>query len=327
MAGATGRRPHALAVAMIALAAPAIAFAQSWPSKPVRIIAAQSPGGATDMLARLFAQRLGEAWKQTVVVENRPGAGGSIGTELAARAPADGYTLLLSSAGPIVVNPSLYPRLGYDPQRDFMPIAFIAASPLVLCAHPSVPATVVRDVIALAKRMPGRLTYGSGGNGSPPHLTGEMFKVATGVDLIHVPFKGSAPSLLAVVSGQIDLAFLSVVTSLPQVNAGRLRAVAVTAPRRSPVMPQVPTMIESGLAGFESQQWFGLFAPSGLAKELAERLAADAARIVAAPETRERLASEGGEPGTLTRAEFAEMIRADLARWARVIKASGAKAE
>jgi tripartite-type tricarboxylate transporter receptor subunit TctC len=302
-------------------------LAQTYPAKPIRMIAAQSAGGVTDALARTFAQKFNEAWKQPVVVENRAGAGGTIGTEIVVRAPADGYTLLLSSAGPIVINQSLYPALGYDPLKTLVPIAFIASSALVLVTHPSVPVKSVSDLIALAKARPGRLTYGSGGSGSPPHLTAELFKTAAGVDITHIPFKGSAPSVLALVGGQIDMSFSTVIIVLPQVQAHRLRALAVTSPRRSQAMPGLATMSETGMPGFESQQWFGLFGPAGVPPEIVNQLNLEAARIVASPAMRERLATDGAEPGTLTQREFAAFLQADAARWARVVRQSGAKAE
>lgn len=301
--------------------------AQNWPAKPIRIIAAQSPGGVTDMLARVLAQKFSEAWKQPVVVENRAGAGGAIGTELAAKAAPDGYTLLFSSAGPIVINPGLYPKLGYDPLRDFAPIAFVAASPQMLVVHPSVPATSVKALVALARAQPDRLSYGSGGNGSPSHLTAELFKSMSGVRLAHVPFKGSAPSVLALVGGQIDLSFTTIVISIPQVKVNRLRALAVTSPQRSRAVAALPTMIEAGVAGFESQQWFGLFGPAALPREIASKLHAETLRIMENPELRERLAADGGEPAALTQEQFAAFIRADAARWAQVIKTSGATAD
>jgi tripartite-type tricarboxylate transporter receptor subunit TctC len=320
------RAPGILGLTVFAAAANC-ALAQPYPAKPIRIIAAQSAGGVTDALARTFAQKFNEAWKQPVVVENRAGAGGAIGTEVVVKAAPDGYTLLLSSAGPIVINQSLYPALGYDPLKTLMPITFIASSALVLVTHPTVPAKTVGDLIALAKARPGRLTYGSGGSGSPPHLTAELLKTAAGVDITHIPFKGSAPSVLALVGGQIDLSFSTVVIVLPQVHANRLRALAVTSPRRSNAMPGLPTMIEAGMPGFESQQWFGLFGPAGLPTEIAGQLNLEAARIVASPVMRERLATDGAEPGTLTQREFAAFLQADAARWARVVRQSGAKAE
>ena len=315
-----------LAFAFLAAAA-SVTLAQPYPAKPIRIIAAQSAGGVTDALARTFAQKFNEAWKQPVVVENRAGAGGAIGTEVVVKAAPDGYTLLLSSAGPIVINQSLYPALGYDPLKTLVPITFVAASPLVLVTHPSVPAKSVAELIALAKARPGKLTYGSGGSGSPPHLTAELFNAAARVDITHIPFKGSAPSVLALVGGQIDLSFSTVVITLPQVQASRLRALAVTSPQRSKALPWLPTMIEAGMPGFESQQWFGLFGPAGLPPEIVAQLNFEATRIVSSPEMRERLATDGAEPGTLTQREFGAFLQADAVRWARVVKQSGAKAE
>ena len=307
--------------------------AQPYPAKPIRIIVGQTAGGVSDLIARMVAQRFTETFKQSTVVENRAGAGGGIGTEMAVKAAPDGYTLLLSSAGPIVINPGLYPKLGYDPLRDLAPIAFIASSPLVLVVHPSVPAMTVKELITLAthhKAQPTRLNYGSGGNGSPPHLTAELFKSMTGARMTHVPFKGSAPSVIALVGGQIDLSFSTVAITLPQMKAGRIRALAVTSPQRSPAVPRLPTMAQAGvanLAGFESQQWFALFGPSALPKDILVRLTTEVMRWLEAPEVRARLSTEGAEPGHLTLDQFAAFIRTDAARWMKVIKASGATAE
>jgi tripartite-type tricarboxylate transporter receptor subunit TctC len=306
------------------------AAAQSYPVKPIRIIVGQTAGGVSDLIARMVAQRFIEAFKQSAVVENRAGAGGGIGTEMAVKAAPDGYTLLLSSAGPIVINPGLYPKLGYDPIRDLAPIAFIATSPLVLVVHPSVPAKTVKELIALAtdnKAQPNRLSYGSGGNGSPPHLTAELFKSMTGARMTHVPFKGSAPSVIALVGGQIDLSFSTVAITLPQMQAGRIRALAVTSPRRSPSAPHLPTMAEAGMPGFESQQWFALFGPAALSKDTTAKLNTEVMRWLEAPEVRARLSTEGAEPGRLSQDQFAAFIRADAVRWTQVIKASGATAD
>lgn len=314
-----------LAVLIAPITAASIcAHAQPYPTKPLRIIVGQTAGGVSDLIARMVAQRLTETFKQSAVVENRAGAAGGIGTEMAVRAAPDGYTLLLSSAGPIVINPGLYPRLGYDPLRDLAPIAFIASSPLVLVLHPSVPARSVTELITLAKTQPDRLTYGSGGNGSPPHLTAELFKSMTGARLTHIPFKGSAPSVIALVGGQVDLSFSTVAITLPQMKGGRIRALAVTSPQRAPAVPQLPTMAEAGLPGFESQQWFALFGPVALPRDLITRLNAEITRWLESPEVRTRLSNEGAEPGTLTLDQFAAFLRADAARWMKVIKVSGA---
>lgn len=303
------------------------AFAQAWPARPLRVIAAQSPGGVTDMLARTLAQKFSETWRQPVVVENRAGAAGAIGTEVVVKAAPDGYTLLLSSSGPIVINPGLYPKLGYDPLRDLTAVAFVAASPLMLVVHPSVPVQSVKALVALARAQPERLSYASGGNGSPAHLTAELFKSETATRLTHVPFKGSAPAVLALVGGQIELSFTTIVISMPQVKSGRLRALAVTSPLRSPAVPALPTMIEAGIPGFESQQWFGLFAPAALPKDIVARLHGETRRIMEYPDIRERLAADGGEPIAMTTDQFTAFIRADAARWMKVIKTSGASAD
>jgi tripartite-type tricarboxylate transporter receptor subunit TctC len=302
----------------------------AYPAKPARIIVGQTAGGFSDLIARMVAQRFTETFKQSAVVENRAGAAGGIGTEMVVRAAPDGYTLLLSSAGPIVINPGLYPKLGYDPLRDLAPIAFIATSPLVLVLHPSVPATTVKELVVLAtptKGHPDRLSYGSGGNGSPPHLTAELFKSMTGARMTHIPFKGSAPSVIALVGGQIDLSFSTVAITLPQVKAGRIRALAVTSPKRHPAVPHLPTMHEAGLPGFESQQWFALFGPAALPKEIVAKLNNDIVRWLESPDVRARLSSEGAAPGSLTLDQFAAFIRVDAARWTNVIKVSGATAE
>ena len=312
-----------------------------YPTKPIRIIVAQTAGGVSDLVARLVAQRLTESFKQSAVVENRAGAAGNIGTEMAVKAAPDGYTLLMSSAGPIVINPGLYPKLPYDPLRDLAPIAFIASSPLVLVIHPSVPARTVKELIALA-RLPNalanaspaakvRLNYGSGGNGSPPHLTAELFKAMTGAQMTHVPFKGSAPSVIALVGGQVDLSFSTIAVTLPQVKSGRIRALAVTSTQRNSLMPDLPTMMEAGLPGFESQQWFGLFGQGAMSKDTVARLNGEVTRWLALPDVRSRLATEGAEPAaghaSMTLDQFSAFLRADTSRWLKVIRASGATAE
>ena len=279
------------------------------------------------MIARMVAQRLAETLKQSVVVENRAGAAGNIGTEIAVKAAPDGYTLLLSSAGPIVINPGLYAKLSFDPLRDLAPIAYIASSPLLLVVHPSVPAHSVKELIALAQSPRTRLSYGSGGNGSPPHLTAELFQSMTGTHLTHVPFKGSAPGVIALVGGQVDLSFSTVAVTLPQIKSGRIRALAVTSPQRSPALPQLPTMSEAGMPGFESQQWFALFGPAAMPRDVVTRLNAEVIRWRDTPEVRTRLFAEGAEPGSLTLDQFATFLRTDAARWQKVIKTSGAKAD
>jgi tripartite-type tricarboxylate transporter receptor subunit TctC len=300
--------------------------AQTYPHKPMRMIAAQAAGGGTDFIARAVAQKLGEAWGQTVIVENRPGAAGGIGTEIAVKAAADGYTLLLSSSGPIVINPGLY-KLGYDPVRDLAAAGLVATAPLVLVVHPVVPARTVKELIAVARDTRSKLNYGSGGSGSPPHLAAELFKSMTGSNMLHIPFKGSAPSVGALIAGQVDLTFATVLVTLPQVKVGRVRALAVSTPNRSQAAPELPTIAEAGVPGFQAQQWYGMFAPAKTSAEILGKLAAEVHRIAALPDVRARLAADGAEPSTLNLEQFRDFIRADAARWAKVIKDSGAKAE
>jgi tripartite-type tricarboxylate transporter receptor subunit TctC len=310
------------AIAITLTASSTSTLAQTYPVRPLRIIAAQSAGGVTDMLARTLAQKFNESWKQPAVVENRPGAGGAIGTEVAAKSAPDGYTLLLSSAGPIVINQYLYPSLAYDPLRDLQPIAFIASSPLILVTHPSVPCRSVRELIALARAKPDKLSYGSGGSGSPPHLTAELFKTTTGVRMVHVPYKGSAPSVLALGCGTGRSVVFDGCHHAPPDKSRPAARVAVTSPKRSRVVPDLPTMEEAGVAEFESQQWFGLFAPAGLAQDIVSKIYAETTRVIQSPQIRERLANEGGEPDSLTPDQFAAFIRRDAARWAKVVKDS-----
>jgi len=275
----------------------------------------------------MLGQKMTEAWKQTVIVENRPGAGGTIGNEVTAKSAPDGYTLLLATAGQMVINQSLYPNSGQDPIRDLAAITLFATSPLLLVTHPSVPARSVRELVALAKSAPNRLNHGSGGGGSPAHLAAELFKSLAGIQMTHVPFKGVAPSVLAVVAGQIDLTFATIAASLPQVKAGRLRALAVSTPRRSQIVPDIPTIAEAGVPGYEVTTWFGVFGPAALPKDIVAKVDAEVARILRLPDVRERLYNDGAEPGNLTNDEFNAFIRADAARWAKLIKATGIKGD
>ena len=275
----------------------------------------------------MLGQKMTEAWKQTVIVENRPGAGGTIGNEVTAKSAPDGYTLLLATAGQMVINQSLYPNSGQDPIRDLAAITLFATSPLLLVTHPSVPARSMRELVALAKSAPNRLNHGSGGGGSPAHLAAELFKSLAGIQMTHVPFKGVAPSVLAVVAGQIDLTFATIAATLPQVKAGRLRALAVSTPRRSHIVPDIPTIAEAGVPGYEVTTWFGLFGPAALPKDIVAKVDAEVARILRLPDVRERLYNDGAEPGNLTNDEFNAFIRADAARWAKLIKATGIKGD
>ena len=310
-----------------AIAAAPCAHAQNYPAKPIRIIAAQSAGGGTDLFARLLGQKISENWKQPVIIENRPGAGGTIGNDIAAKSAPDGYTLILATAGQMVINQNLYPDSGYDPLKQLFPIALFATSPLVLVTHPSVPAQSVQALVALAKSKPNRLNHGSGGNGSPAHLAAELFKSLTHTQMTHVPFKGVAPSVTAVIAGQIDVTFASVAAVLPQVKAARLRALAVSTPKRSQIVPELPTVAESGVPGYDVTTWFGLFGPMAMPNDIVAKLNAEVIRVLALPDVRERLFNEGAETSRLTVDEFNTFVRADAARWAQVIKSAGIKAE
>jgi tripartite-type tricarboxylate transporter receptor subunit TctC len=320
-------RSFAASLAAAVVAAAPSALAQNYPAKPIRIIAAQTAGGGTDLFARMLGQKISENWKQPVVVENRPGAGGAIGNEITAKSAPDGYTLILATAGQMVINQSLYPDSGHDPLKELAPIALFATSPLVLVMHPSVPAHSVRELIALAKAAPNRLNHGSGGGGSPAHLAAELFKALTGTQMTHVPFKGVAPSVTAVIAGQIDLTFASVAAVLPHVKAQRLRALAVTTPRRSQIVPDLPTIAEAGVPGYEVTTWYGLFGPAALPKDLISKLNVEVIRVLALPDVRARLYNEGAESSKLSVEEFGAFVRTDAARWAKVIKSAGIKAE
>ena len=303
-----------------------LAAAQSYPSKPVRIIIPSSTGGAVDGLARIVAQ-IAPALGQQVVADNRPGANGMIGMELTAKAAPDGHTIVLGFLGPLAVSPSLVRKLAYDPVKDFAPITMVAAAPLLVAAHPSVPARSVRELIQLAKSRPGQVTYGTGGTGTGGHLTMELFKLTTGVDVLHVPYRGVGPALIDVLGGQISLMVASPISSQPHIKAGRLRGIAVTGARRSPALPEVPTMIESGLPRFESTTWFGVLAPAGTPPAVVSRLHAEIAKVLQQPATREQISSLGADPSGSTPEEFAAHIKAEIAKWAKVVKAADIKPE
>lgn len=313
-----------LAAALLAVSAGA-AIAQTYPVKPVRMIVPFPAGGATDIVGRLIAQKLSETWSQQVIVDNRGGAGGTIGSDVAAKSAPDGYTILVATSSTHAIAPSLYSKLPYDPVRDFAPVTLIASATILLAVHPSVPASNVRELIALAKRQPQALSFASSGNGGISHLIGEQFKSMAGVQMLHVPYKGDTPALVDLVSGQVSLMFGTAVSFLPYVKAGRLKALAVTNPKRSPVVPDIPTVAESGLPGFEALQWFGIFAPAGTPKDIVARLNADIVKILRQPDVRERLTSLGADVVGNTPEQFAAFLKADAAKWARIVKESGAK--
>ena len=290
------------------------ASAQNYPLKPIRVVVAFAPGGGTDILARVTAQKLTQAWGQSVVVENRPGANGNIGTDAVARAQPDGYTLLATSSGPFVIAPSLYPKLPYDPAKDFAPITLAVSYAYLLVAHPSVPARTIKDLVALAKTRPGRLTCGSGGLATPPHLATELFKMMTNTDITHIPFKGTGAALTDVLGGHVDLLFGNLPSQLPHVRNGRLRPLGISTERRSQLLPDVPTISESGVRGFEAISWFGWFAPAGTSPAILNQLHGEIARIVHSADMKSRLTNEGADPVVSTPGQFLAYMNADSAK-------------
>ena len=301
---------------------PGAVIAQSYPAKPVRIVVGFAAGGPTDIAARLAARKLTEKLGQQFIVDVRPGAGGAIATEIVAKAPADGYTLLVPAFAH-AVNPALHEKLPFDTGKDFAPIALFASAANILAVHPSVPAKSVSELIAIAKARPGQLTYGSAGNGTASHLAGELFDMMAGVKLTHVPYKGSAPASTDLLGGQISAAFPGVAIALPHTRAGRLRSLAITSLKRSRAMPEVPTMSEAGLRGFEVISWYGLLAPAGTPQEIVQWLNAAIDRSVHEPDALERFASFGAEPVDMTPDAFGTFIRNELEKWAKVVKAAG----
>ncbi|MFO1282755.1 MAG: tripartite tricarboxylate transporter substrate binding protein [Burkholderiales bacterium] len=318
----------AAASALLVVAAAPASLAQApWPAKPVRIVVPFPPGGTTDILARAAALKMTEAWKEQAVVDNRPGAGGNIGAELVARAPADGYTLLMGTVGTHAINASLYAKMPFDPIRDFAPVILVAAVPNVMVVHPSVPASTVTEFIAWAKANPGKVNFASSGSGTSIHLAGELFKTQTGLAMTHVPYKGSAPAIADLVGGQVQVMFDNLPSALPQIRAGRLRALAVTSAQRASALPEVPTVAESGLPGFEASSWFGLLSPAGTPREVVQKVNSEIARWLATPEAKEKLASQGAIAAGGTPEDFVAHIAAESAKWQKVVRESGAKVD
>ncbi len=301
------------------------AMSQSYPSKTVRVIVPFPPGSGVDITTRLVIPKLFDAFGQQFIADNRPGAAGNIGAELAARAPADGYTLL-SGGAPSAISQSLYPKLGYNLVKDFEPIAFMASVPFILVVHPSLPVKNVKDLVALAKSKRGELTYASTGSGSTPHLTGEILRNLTGTDIVHVPYKGTPPAVTDLISGNVTFMFANSLSVLPHVQSGRLRALGVTSIKRSATTPALPTLAET-YPGFESATWFALFAPAGTPREIVTRLNAAVNKAVQMPEVREKFMAQGAETLTGPPEQVAAYVRSEVAKWAQVVKASGAKIE
>src|SRR5437660_609459 len=303
------------------------AAARGWPGKPVRFVVGFTPGGPSDILARALGQKLAESWGQQVVIENRPGAGGNIAAELVARSAPDGTVWLLGNNSILATNQSLYEKLGYDPVKDFAPVALVAIQPNILVVNPGVPVSSVKELIALAKAKPGALNYASSGSGAAAHLAGELFKAMTGVQMVHVPYKGAQPALTDVIAGQTQLMFATSASVIPYVKAGRLRALAVTTAQRSATVPELPTLSEAGVPGFEAITWHGVVVPATTPGPLIERLNADIGKVLRMRDLRERLESLGAELATGTPQDFAEYIAREIPKWAKVVKDSGARAE
>jgi tripartite-type tricarboxylate transporter receptor subunit TctC len=313
----------ALALAMLASGA----HAQAWPAKPIKWVVPFAPGGTTDILARTIGDKLAIALGQPVIIENKPGAGGGVGADYTAKAPADGYTIMGGTISTHAINASLYKSLPYDPVKDFAPITLIARVPNMLVVNPDVPAKNVAELITLMKASPAKYTFASSGNGTSQHLSGELFKTMAGVEMQHIPYKGSPPALQDVVGGQVTMTFDNITTAWPLAKGGKLRALAVTTAKRSSVAPEVPTLAESGLAGYEVGSWQGVFAPAGTPPEIVKRLNTEIVKIIRMPDVNEKLTALGAEPVGNTPEEFGALVRAEVGKWADVVKKSGAKVD
>ncbi|HLE67098.1 MAG TPA: tripartite tricarboxylate transporter substrate binding protein [Burkholderiales bacterium] len=303
-------------------------LAQSYPTKAVRFVVPYPAGGYYDLLARVIGAKLTENWSQPVVVENRVGANGMVGTDFVAKSPPDGYTILMGGIGPFGISPSLYAKMAYDPVRDFAPVIHVASAPNVLVVHPSVDARSVKELIALARSDPGKLTFSSAGSGSSQHLSAEMFNTMVGARMTHIPYKGSAPAVTATLGGQVSVLFGTMADVVAHIRADKLRALAVTSARRIPSLPDVPTMIEAGVPGFEATAWFGVFAPAAVPHDIIAKLNQDIGRILRLPDVLERISQQGsaeivgGSPE-----QYGAFVRAEIAKWAKVVSESGAKAD
>jgi tripartite-type tricarboxylate transporter receptor subunit TctC len=317
---------HILVLAL-ALVLPGFAHAQAWPSKPIRFVVPFPPAGTTDIVARAVAEKLSTRLAQPIVIENKPGAGGNIGSESVAKSAPDGYTFLVATVGTHAINASLYSKLPYDPVREFTPVVLLASVPNVVVVNPEVPAKSIRELIDLAKAKPGALNFASSGNGTSIHLSGELFKAMAGVDMQHVPFNGSGPANLAMVSGTVQVGFDNLPSCIGQIRGGKLRALAVTSATRSAALPDVPTVAESGLPGFDASSWFALYAPAGVPREIVARLATEIDAILKNPETKEKLAGYGANAEGGTPEALGAHARAETIKWAKVVKDSGAKVD
>ncbi|SDC81477.1 Tripartite-type tricarboxylate transporter, receptor component TctC [Paracidovorax valerianellae] len=325
-----GSRRTLLAAAIISAAAavvPAGAFAQAFPNKPITIIVPFAAGGTTDILARVIGQGLSAELGQSVVVDNRAGAGGNIGGQMAARAPADGYTLFMGTVGTHAINAALYKKMPFDPVKDFAPLTRVANVPNLLVANPNQPYKSVQELIAYAKANPGKVNFGSSGSGSSIHLSGELFKSLAKVDMQHVPYKGSAPAVTDLLGNQIGIMFDNMPSAIQHVRSGKLRPIAVTTAKRSPELPDVPTIAEAGVPGYEATSWFGMFAPAGTPAPIVAQLNKALVKVLSQPETKKKLADQGAEPVSETPEQFAAFIQAESAKWGKVVKESGASVD
>ena len=316
-----------MAAALLAALLPLQVLAQSYPSRPVRIVVPVATGGIADYYSRVIGAKLHEAWGQPVLVENRPGGGGNIGSDIVAKSSPDGYTLVMGFLGTHAVNPFLFAKMPYDPQRDFVAVAMVIEAEGLLAVHPSVPIHTVADLLAMARSQPGKLSYASGGIGTASHLAGELFKSMTGTFMVHIPYKGNAPAITDLIGGQTQLTFATLPTVIPHVRAGKLRGVAVIGSSRSAAAPDLPTIAEAGVPGFSVNNWIGLFAPAGTPPEIARRLNLEVMRIMQLPEIRRRMDVEGERHAPNTPDQFAGFVRAEVAKWGKVVKDAGLKAE
>jgi tripartite-type tricarboxylate transporter receptor subunit TctC len=321
------RQPLQLFSALAFVVSAATALAQGYPTKPIKLIVPFPPAGSTDLSARAVAGKLQERLGQAVIVENKPGAGGNIGGEQAAKAPADGYTLFVGTVGTNAINASLYSKMPFDHLKDFAPVILLSKTPNVLVVNPALPVNSVGDVIKLAKAKPGELTFASSGVGTSIHMSGELFKAMAGVEMTHVPYKGSGPMLIDLISGQVNMAFDNLSAAIQHIKGGKLKALATTGATRAPTLPDVPTVQEAGLAGYDSTSWNAIFAPAGTPRDVVERLNRELNAILASPETKKFFADQGAEAGGGTAAELNAFVRAETVKWAKVVKDSGAKAD
>lgn len=324
---------HVLSAATLAIVSAGAAFAETYPAKQITIVVPFTPGGTTDILARIVGAEMGKAWGQPVIIENRPGAGGNTGSAIVAKAAPDGYTLLMGTVGTHAINPALYAKMPYDHIKDFVPVSLVASVPNVLAVNPGFAErnkiSDVKGLISYMKANPGKVNFASSGSGTSIHLSGELFKTKTKTDMVHVPYKGSSPAVADLVGGQVDIMFDNLPSSIAQIKTGKLKALAVTTKKPAPALPEVPTVAQTGgeLADFEASSWFGLLAPAGTPAPVVAKLQQEVARIVNLPDVRERILAQGAEPVGNKSEEFAGYIRAETKKWAEVVKASGAKAD